>query len=78
MGAIPQRDTLMQLFKEMLPNVSRVAVIGDATGHATQFQATKRAALSLGLQIQTFDGRTAADIDAALEAARKQHCQVAL
>jgi putative tryptophan/tyrosine transport system substrate-binding protein len=68
----------LQLFKEILPSVSRVAVIGDAMGNATQFQATKRAALSLGLQIQTFDGRTAADIDAALEAARQQRSEVAL
>jgi putative ABC transport system substrate-binding protein len=36
---------------------------------AAQFRATERAAQTLGIQVQMFEGRTATELDAALEAA---------
>jgi len=60
----------LQLFREIVPSLSRVALIGDSTGNAAQLRATVRAAQSFGVQIQAFEGRTSAELDAALEAAR--------
>jgi len=59
----------LQLFREIAPGLSRVALVGDSTGNAAQFRATERAAQTLGIQVQRFEGRTAAELDAALEAA---------
>ena len=59
----------LQLFREIAPGLSRVALVGDSTGNAAQFRATERAAQTLGIQVQMFEGRTAAELDAALEAA---------
>jgi putative ABC transport system substrate-binding protein len=61
----------LQLFREIVPDLSRVALIGDPTANAAQFRATERAAQTLGIQVQTFEGRTPAELDAALEAARR-------
>jgi putative tryptophan/tyrosine transport system substrate-binding protein len=59
----------LQLFREIAPGLSRVALVGDSTGNAAQFRATERAAQTLGIQVQMFEGRTAAELDAAMEAA---------
>src|SRR5713226_2456753 len=59
----------LQLFREIAPGLSRVALVGDSTGNAAQFRATERAAQTLGIQVQMFEGRTATELDAALEAA---------
>ena len=61
----------LQLFREIVPGLSHVALIGDSTDNATQLQATQRAAQGLGVQVQTFEGRTAPELDAALEAAHR-------
>jgi ABC-type uncharacterized transport system substrate-binding protein len=61
----------LQLFREIAPRLSHVALIGDSTGNAAQLRATQRAAQALGIQVQTFEGRTALELDAALEAARR-------
>ena len=59
----------LQLCREIAPAQSRVALVGDLTGNAAQFRATERAAQTLGIQVQIFEGRTAAELDAALESA---------
>jgi putative ABC transport system substrate-binding protein len=61
----------LQLFREIVPGLSHVALIGDSTGNAAQLRATQRAAQAFGVQVQTFEGRTALELDAALEAARR-------
>jgi putative ABC transport system substrate-binding protein len=61
----------LQLFREIVPGLSRVALVGDSTGNAAQFRATERAALTFGVQVQMFEGRTSVELDAALEAARR-------
>lgn len=61
----------LQLFREIVPGVSRVALVGDSVGNAAQYRATERAAQTFKIQVQTFEGRTTAELDAALEAARR-------
>jgi len=61
----------LQLFLEIVPRLSRVALVGDSVTNATQFRATERAAQTLKVQVQTYEGRTVAELDAALEAARR-------
>jgi ABC-type uncharacterized transport system substrate-binding protein len=61
----------LQLFREIVPGLSRVALIGDSTDNVAQLRATQRAAQTLGVQVQTFEGRTPSELDAALEAAHR-------
>jgi len=61
----------LQLFREIVPSLSRVALVGDSVGNAAQYRATERAAKAFKVQVQTFEGRTAAELDAAMEAARR-------
>jgi len=68
----------LQLFQEIVPSLSRVALIGDPVGNAAQFRATERAAQTLGVQVQNFKGRTMAEIEAALEAARRSRAGAVL
>ena len=60
----------LQLLREILPNLSRVAVLGDSFGNAAQFRAAERAARTLGIQLQGFEGRTLAELETAMESAR--------
>ena len=61
----------LQVFREIVPGLSRVALVGDSIGNAAQFLVTERAAETLGVKVQAFEGRTAAELDAAMEAARR-------
>lgn len=61
----------LQMFQEILPGKSRIALVGDYIGNAAQFEATKRAAQRLGIQVQTLEARTPAELDTALESARR-------
>jgi putative ABC transport system substrate-binding protein len=61
----------LQLFREIVPSLSRVALVGDSVGNAAQYRATERAAQTFKIQVQAFEGRTTAELDAALEAARR-------
>jgi putative ABC transport system substrate-binding protein len=61
----------LQLFREIMPKLSRVALLGDSTGNAPQFRATERAAAGFGLQTRIHEGRTLAELQAGLEAASR-------
>jgi ABC-type uncharacterized transport system substrate-binding protein len=61
----------LQLFQEVVPDLTRVALVGDPRHNATQFRATERVAQVLGVQVQTFAAHTAAELDTALESARR-------
>src|SRR5438552_10043241 len=61
----------LQLFREIVPGLSRVALVGNSVDNAAQFRATERAAQSFKIQVQTFDSRTAMQLDTALESARR-------
>jgi putative ABC transport system substrate-binding protein len=68
----------LQLFREIVPGLSRAALVGDSGLNAAQFRAAQRAAQVLRVQVQTFEGRTAEELDAALEAARRYGAGVGL
>src|SRR5882672_9484481 len=40
----------LQFFREIVPGLTRVALVGDTIGNAAQFRATERAARTLGVQ----------------------------
>jgi putative ABC transport system substrate-binding protein len=61
----------LQLLKEIIRSISRVAILGDQVLNAPQFQATEVAARSLAMQPQLLDVRASKDIDTALEAASR-------
>src|SRR5262249_15631676 len=48
----------LQLLREILPALSRVALLGDSSINAAQIRATERAAQALGVQAQFFETRT--------------------
>jgi ABC-type uncharacterized transport system substrate-binding protein len=60
----------LQLFREIVPRLSRVALVGDSSGNAAQLQTTERAAAMFGIKVETFEGRTFSELDGALKAAR--------
>jgi len=61
----------LQLIREVVPGISRIALVGDPVGNAAQFRETDRAAQTLGIQVQSFKGRAVAELETALEAARR-------
>jgi putative ABC transport system substrate-binding protein len=65
----------LQLLKELLPELPRVAVLWNAANpySALVFKETAGAARTLGVELQSLEIREPADIDAALEAAMGQH-----
>ena len=65
----------LELLKELLPRVSRMAVLWNAANpySALVFKETVSAARTLEVELQSLEVREPADIDAALEAATGQH-----
>jgi putative ABC transport system substrate-binding protein len=61
----------LQLFREITPNLGRVGVLGDPVGNAPQFAAAERAARHFGIRSQSFEARVVADVEPAIEAARR-------
>ena len=62
----------LELLKEIVPRLSRVAVLGDSAepGHAQALRETERAARTLRVQLQYLDVRGPNDIETAFQAAR--------
>ena len=63
----------LELLKELLPRLSRVAVLWDAANPypAIVFKETQAAGQSLGIEVQSLEVRGPDDFDGAFEAARK-------
>jgi putative ABC transport system substrate-binding protein len=68
----------LEFFREIAPKASRVALVGDSRANAAQFRATEHAAATFGIKVQTFDGRTSSELDAALDAARRNGIEAVL
>ncbi|MGE5305359.1 MAG: ABC transporter substrate-binding protein [Alphaproteobacteria bacterium] len=64
----------LELLKEILPKLSRVAVLGNSanTGNATQLKETERAAGELGMQLQYLDMLRPKDIETVFREAIKE------
>jgi putative ABC transport system substrate-binding protein len=65
----------LQLLKELLPELSRVAIVWNAANpySALVFKETEGAAKTLEVELESLEIREPADIDAALEAATGKH-----
>ena len=65
----------LELVKELLPEISRVAVLWNAANpySALVFKATVGAAWTLAIEVQSLEVRGPADFDGAFEAATGQH-----
>ena len=70
----------LEILKEVVPKLSRVAVLGMSTnpGNAQSLRETELAAGALGVQIQYLDIRDSKDIDAALRTASKGRADAVL
>jgi ABC-type uncharacterized transport system substrate-binding protein len=70
----------LELLKEILPKLARVAVLSDTTepGNPQAVQATDAAAKGFGMQIFYLDVRATKDIDPAFHAANKKHVEALL
>jgi putative ABC transport system substrate-binding protein len=70
----------LELLKEIVPKISRVAVFGTSTtpGNAQQLRETELASSALGLKIQYLDVLGPKDIQTAFRAASKEHANAVL
>jgi putative tryptophan/tyrosine transport system substrate-binding protein len=70
----------LELLTQLVPRLSRVAFLGNATepGNAQVLSATEAAARAVGVQLQYVDMRTPADIEPAFRAARQGGAQAVL
>jgi putative ABC transport system substrate-binding protein len=68
----------LQLLKEMVPAVTRVAVLWDPETGPPQFRVAEAAAPSLGVQLLSLPVRRPADLDAAFQAASRQRADALL
>jgi ABC-type uncharacterized transport system substrate-binding protein len=75
--ATDQSAKRLQLLKEMVPNLVRVALFwnGNASGHRLQFREMELVAPSLGMTLQSLPLRTGDDLDPALQAAARANAQ---
>src|SRR5215470_2754961 len=65
----------MGLLKEIVPRLSRIAILGIPGLNAPQFAATETAARALGLEAEVTEVRVADDFERALEGARTKPCR---
>ena len=62
----------LQLLREILPGLSRIAALGHPTTNAAQLRAVEVAAGTLGMRVQTLALRAGADLGTAFEAATRE------
>jgi putative tryptophan/tyrosine transport system substrate-binding protein len=65
----------LELLKEILPRLARVAVLWNASNPypALVFKETQTAGRALGIEVQSLEVRSPDDLEAAFEAVRRQH-----
>jgi len=70
----------LELLKEIIPNLSRVAVFGNSLqpGNPQALKETELAAGALGVRLQLYDIRSPKDIETAFRAASKAHANAVL
>ena len=66
---------VIELLKEAVPAISRVAVLWNPDHADPEFQETRRAATALGVQLQSLEVRQSGDFDAAFNTATKEHAE---
>ena len=65
----------LELLKEIVPDLTRVAALWDPTAVASQLQMTENAARSLGIDLHVSELRSRDDVVGAVRAARDSHAQ---
>jgi putative ABC transport system substrate-binding protein len=70
----------LELLKEVVPKLSRVAVLGNPSnpGTASQLQEARAAAQGLGLQVHVIEARGPSDLDRAFEAMKRARADAVL
>jgi putative ABC transport system substrate-binding protein len=68
----------LELLKELLPRLSRVAVLWDPVTHERQPKAVETAARALGLQVQVLQAKSADKLEGAFEAASAARSEAVL
>jgi len=70
----------LELLKEVLPRLSRVAVFGSSVqpGNAQSLRETELAATAFGVQLQLLDLRVASDVEPTFRAARDRRANAAI
>jgi putative ABC transport system substrate-binding protein len=68
----------LQLLKEVMRPISRVAILGDPALNGPQFRATEVAARTLAIEPQLLEVRASQDFDKALEAAGRARADAVL
>jgi putative ABC transport system substrate-binding protein len=68
----------LELLKEIIPRLSRVAVFGSSSPAVLYRQTEERTAQALGLRLQYLDVRELKDIEPSFDAARKAHADAGL
>ena len=68
----------LQLFKEVLPRLSRIAIFGDPGINAPQFAATETAARAVAVQAESIEVRAPNVIERALAAAEATHAEAGI
>jgi putative tryptophan/tyrosine transport system substrate-binding protein len=61
----------LQILKEIIPKLSRVAILGDSTVNASQLRELRMVARSLAVQTQALEMKSSKDLESAFEAANK-------
>jgi putative ABC transport system substrate-binding protein len=68
----------LELLNEVIPRLSRIAIIGVPDLNAPQFAATRTAARTLAVQTEIIEVRAPEDFERALEAARTSHVEAGI
>jgi putative tryptophan/tyrosine transport system substrate-binding protein len=68
----------LELLKELVPRLRRVAVLWDPVTHERQLKAVEAAARSLGVEVQVLRAKSESEFEAAFEAARKARAEAML
>jgi putative ABC transport system substrate-binding protein len=68
----------IELLKEIVPRLSRIAIVGIPDLNAAQFAATEAAARALALEAEIIEVRVADDFERLLEAARTKHVEAGI
>jgi ABC-type uncharacterized transport system substrate-binding protein len=61
----------LQILKEIIPKLSRVAILGDSAVNASQLRELRMVARSLAVQTQAVEMKSSKDLESAFEAANK-------
>ena len=75
---IPELSGKQLVLKEIVPRLSRIAIVGIPGLNALQFAATETAARAVGVEAEILEVRVPDDLHGAMEAARARHVEAGI